>query len=253
MDTPSFPEDIYLYRQDEPNAGGARPLSQGDVFLNIPLLRAAKQDSRHQSKWVPQVKSGPKAIGILLTHPCSGRSRGTYELRESVSVAPVVRRPAGFEPPWHGYYEFFPLPALKGGEDYVADLAATCPVRSEYLHGHRIASLTSEGVAALFHRLALNSSRLDRIPDHFAAEANRLHFEMSLWELWATDRGTEHGFQNWLDEEFVGQHESDGETPIAGAPKSSGISRREVLVWNYEEIEEELQNFLRLASKPADV
>ena len=241
MDKPEFlPEESYLYRGDEPHIGGARPLTQGDVFVDIPLLRAAKPNSRHEGQWLAQVKSGPNALGMLVNHPCSSRSRTTHVLKESVSVAPVVRCPTGFEAPWDGYYEYFPLPQLRGGEDYVADLSAICPVRSEHLEGQRLACLTSEAIAALFHRLAMNSSRLDRVPDHFASEADRLHFEISLWETWATARG-EDGFQAWLDEEFGGQRLEDSEgQPVAGSAAPTGTTRREALLWSYEEIVEEL-------------
>jgi hypothetical protein len=51
----------------------------------------------------------------------------------------------------------------------------------------------------------LNSSRLDRIPDHFAPEADRLILEIDLWEMWVGTRAVETGFQEWLDGEFGGQ------------------------------------------------
>lgn len=246
MDAPSFlPADLYLYREDSPHAGGARPVSQGDVFVEMPLLRAAKPHPRHEGQWVPQVKSGPQALGMLTTHPCSSRSRTTHQLKESVSIAPVARCPPGFEPPWEGYYEFFPLPGLKAGEAYVADLSAVCPVRSELLANRRIACLSAEGLAALFHRLSLNSTRLDRIPDHFMSEAERLSYEMALWETWANARGSEEGFQAWLDEDFGGQPlEDEHGQQLAGTEEPTGTSRRDALRWNYPEIALELGHLL---------
>lgn len=153
-------EDPYLDRQDTPHVRQARPLSQGDVFVDIPLVRAAKHSETRANQFIAPTKIGPNALGMLVTHPCSSRSRSTHALKESVSIAPVRRCPKDFRPPWAGYYEYFPLPGLRDGEDYVADLAAICPVRSEYLSGHRIACLSTPGLAALFHRLAVNSSRL---------------------------------------------------------------------------------------------
>jgi hypothetical protein len=246
MNTPSFlPDDPYLYSDDAPHAGGARPLCQGDVFVDIPLLRAARPHAKHAGQWVPQVKSGTQALGILTTHPCSSRSRTTHRLKEAVSIAPVVRCPPGFESPWTGYYEFFPLPGLRDGEDYVADLSAVCPVRSDLLADRRIACLNAEGLAALFHRLSLNSTRLDRIPDHFRSEAERLSYEMTLWEMWANARGTEDGFQAWLDAEFGGQPlEDEHSEQLAGTEESTGTSRREALRWNYDEIKRELEQLL---------
>jgi len=96
MSTPGFlPPHPYLYRADTPHAGGARPISQGDVFVSIPLLRAAKPNPRHEGQWIAAVKSGEQALGMLTTHPCSSRSRTTHRLKESVSIAPVFRRAFG--------------------------------------------------------------------------------------------------------------------------------------------------------------
>ena len=82
--------------------------------------------------------------------------------------------------------QFFSLPGLKAGEDYVADLSAVCPVRSEALRGPPGSPVSgAQGLAALFHRLSLNAARLDRIPDHFKSEAERLSYEMALWKMWA--------------------------------------------------------------------
>src|SRR5271155_2505179 len=118
-------------------------------------------------------------------------------------------------------------------------------LRSEYLSGHRIACLSTDGLAALFHRLAVNSSRLDRISEHFAPEAERLSTEMDLWELWVGARDTEDGFQEWLDEEFSGQPiEDEHGQLVAGSAERTGTPRREVLRWNYEEIETELEQLL---------
>jgi hypothetical protein len=199
-----LPHELFLHRQDVPHVGGARPLSQGDVFLGIPLLRAAKEKERHPGQWTAQVKGVENALGMLVSHPCSSRSRTTHALKESVSVAPISRCPPGFAVPWTGYYEYFPLPGLREGADYVADLSAICPVRSGFLEAKRIACLTAEGLAALFYRLAVNFTRLDRMPDHYSAEADWLFSEMSLWEIWTVAKGTEVGFQSWLDGEFTG-------------------------------------------------
>ena len=246
MSTTSFlPPDPYLYRAHVPHAGGARPVGQGDVFLDVPLLRAAKPNLRHVGQWLASVKAGDQALGMLTTHPCSSRSRATDRLRESVTIAPVIRAPQGFEAPWTGYYEYFPLPGLRDGDNYVADLSAVCPVRSELLAGRRISCLNADGLAALFHRLSLHSTRLDRIPDHFKSEAERLSFEMALWEIWATARGTEDGFQTWLDDAFEGQPQENADREHGAATQEpTGTSRREALRWNFEEIKDELTRFL---------
>ncbi|HTU86781.1 MAG TPA: hypothetical protein VMF57_14475 [Solirubrobacteraceae bacterium] len=240
-----LPDDLYLYRQDAPHAAEARPIGQGDVFVDIPLVRAAQRKDRHPTQFTAPVKSGDKSLGIVVSHPCSSRSRSTHALKESVLLAPVVRCPDGFEAPWTGYYEYFPLPGLREDIDYVADLSAICPVRSAYLEGQRVACLTDKGLAALFYRLAVNFLRLDRIPDDYSAEAERLCYETNLWELWTRRKGTEEGFQAWLDEEFEGEAlEDETGNAVLGSEERFGISRRAGLRWHYEEIQGELEQEL---------
>lgn len=123
-----------------------------------------------------------------------------------------------------------------------------CPVGSEHLANRRIACLNAEGLAALFHRLSLNSTRLDRIPDHFKSEADRLSVEVDLWETWANARGTEEGFQTWLDGEFGGQpFEDEHGEQLAGTEERTGTSRRDGLRWNHAEVKRELEQFLGLS------
>jgi hypothetical protein len=236
-----FPDHPYRHRQDDPDVGSPRPMSQGDVFLDVPLAGPATPHPKHADQWQPQVRTGPKALGMIVTHSCAARSQVTHRLSPVLSVAPVVKCPAGFDPPWEGYFELFPLPALRGGQDYVAKLNEVCPVPSDALAGRRIACLTEEGMEALFHRLAVNAIRFPEVPAHFGIEARRITFEMDLWELWAQRAETEDGFQGWLDEPFGGQlsEDSDGHV-LEGSSVPSGQSRRELLVWNFDEVREEL-------------
>src|SRR5262245_16191575 len=129
-----FPDDPYLYREDEPHVGPARPISQGDVFVDIPLVGRAQPHPKQAGTWVtPKPRMGLGSLGLLIRHPCASRSQTTFRLNDAVSIAPVVRCPQGFGPPWDGYYSMLPLPALRGGEDYVAKLDEACPVASSAL------------------------------------------------------------------------------------------------------------------------
>lgn len=237
-----FPTAPYLYRTDEAHAGPVRPLSQGDVFVDIPLVGAAQRDPRQTGTWrAPKPRTGPKALGLFVTHPCASRSRETYQLAPFVSIAPVVKCPNNWGPPWEGWYEYFPLPRLRDGEDYVAKLGEACPVPSGALAVHRIACLSQEGLETLFHRLAMNSLRFPETPVHYETEAARLTNEINLWERWTAHYGTEEGFQGWLDEPFGGQPREDAEgNQVEGSAQASGESRRTVLVWNYDELSDEL-------------
>ena len=238
-----LPADLYLYREDEPLAGPHRPISQGDVFLDIPLVGPAQPHPKQEGTWVAsKPRTGPKALGLFVTHPCASRSRTTFALSPVVSIAPVVKCPQNWGPPWDGWYDYFPLPNLRDGVNYVAKLSEVCPVPTAALSGRRIACLTGQGLEALFHRLAMNALRFPETPVHYRTEAARLTNEITLWERWVDARGSEDGFQGWLDEPFGGQPRENamGEIiPESAVP--SGESRRAVLVWSFDEVAAELE------------
>ena len=228
------------YRQDNAHAAPARPFSQGDVFLNIPLAGPQRPTQNTPT-------NGSQGQGRAEGHRdhrhayvCSAEPKHS-SAESSMALAPVVKCPKGFDPPWDGYYELFPLPNLREGADYVAKLNEVCPVPSDALVGRRIASLNEDGLEALFHRLAMNSIRFPEVPAHFGFEAKRLTCEIDLWEAWTDHRDTEDGFQAWLDETFGGQVPEDANGKVVeGSALPSGRSRREVLVWNFDEIRDEL-------------
>jgi hypothetical protein len=235
-----YPTTPYLHHSDQPHAGPHRPLSQGDVFVDIPLVGAAYRDPKHGTWRAPKPRTGQDSLGLFVTHPCASRSQTTHKLAPCISVAPVVKCPSNWGPPWDGYYNFVPLPSLRDGQDYVAKLAEVCPVSSAALAGKRIACLSQEGLEALFHRLAMNSLRFPETPMHYETEAAKVTNEINLWERWTTRCGTGEGFQDWLDEPFEGQAREDANgSVIEGSREPSGQPRRAVLVWNYEELCEE--------------
>jgi len=149
--------------------------------------------------------------------------------------------PPNWGPPWDGYYNFAPLPGLRNGQNYVAKLGEACPVPTAALQGQRIAVLTTQGLEALFHRMAMNSLRFPETPMHYTVEAARVTHEVDLWEQWVTKCGSEEGFQEWLDRPFGGQPREDAAGDIIpGSAEPTGEPRRAVLAWNYAELCEEL-------------
>lgn len=224
-----LPEDPYLERADKPPVREARPICQGDVFVGLPHVRAAQEGKSTQ--WTARASYKPSALTLLVAHPCSSRSNRTHRLKDDITLAPIRKRPKGFDPPWSGHFELFPLPGLLGGEDFVADLSTIFPARAEYLvAANRVACLSKEGLAALLDRLAKNATRLqpEHVPGHFMSEAERLFFEFDLWEQWVAAKGTEENFQEWLD-----------------GPWGDASTRRQSLRMHFEEIEEQLQTELR--------
>lgn len=242
----AYPSEPYLYLGDEPHVGPNRPLSQGDMFVDIPLVGPAYPDAKQAGTWrTPKPRTGPNSLGLFVTHPCASRSQTTFKLAPSVSIAPVVKCPGGWGPPWDGYYDLVPLPGLRQDQDYVAKLGEVCSVPSEALEGHRIGCLNQDGLEAMFHRMAMNSLRFPETPMHYKTEAARLTNEITLWERWTACYSTEDGFQTWLDEPFEGQPREDADgNVIEGSEQATGETRRAVLVWNYEEVSRELDALL---------
>jgi len=79
---------------------------------------------------------------------------------------------------------------------------------------------------------------------HYVTEAQRVTTEIDLWERWVTETGAEDGFQEWLDEPFAGQSaEDENGNIVPDSAEPSGESRRSVLLWNREEVEEELDEY----------
>jgi hypothetical protein len=222
-----LPEDMYLAAADEPVVRPGRPICQGDIFMGLPIVRGAQEVKPKQ--WKSKAGFKPDALSMLVAHPCSSRSNATHRLKNDITLAPVIPAPAEWGTPWSGYYELFPLPNLRGGTDFVADLSRGFPVRPEYLADRRVACLSLHGLAALLDRLAKNATRLEpvHVPGHFLSEAERLFFEFELWEVWATARGTEDGFQEWLD-----------------GPWGESSTRRKSLRMHFEEIRASLEEEL---------
>jgi hypothetical protein len=94
-----YPDVPYLHRSEEPHAGPDRPLSQGDVFADIPLVGPAQRDLKQAGTWRARTRTGPNALGLFVTHPCAARSQTTHQLAPHVSIAPVVKCPAQLGPP----------------------------------------------------------------------------------------------------------------------------------------------------------
>ncbi len=63
------------------------------------------------------------------------------------------------------------------------------------------------------------------MPGHFASEAERLRMEFDLWEIWVMGRGSESGFQEWIEGDWL-----------------EGTTRRLAMRGHFEEMREALAN-----------
>jgi hypothetical protein len=214
-----YPSNPYRDRGDEPPQGGRRPVNQGDVFKNVPLIFGVSADGKARQK---------RKTTILLPHPCATRKGGSGRLNDLLCVSPVSRLSSvasEWGPPWEGHFALFPLPGLLNGEDWVADLGLAAIVRSEGLQESRIAVLSREGFTAFQARCAHNACRVEPDPVRLRNRAEDYWLEFDLWERWTEVLGTEDGFQSWLD---------------GPAPERPETARRDAIKLLYDEIRVEL-------------
>src|SRR5215207_3176852 len=121
-----LPPDLYHSLEEEGPASPNRPVGLGDVFRGLPRLTGAH--TSQPGVWKAKIKAGESELAMMIAHPCSGRT-AAYKLKQTLSFAPIKRRPSNWGPPWEGHYDFFPLTGLLEGEDYVVDLSEIFPVR----------------------------------------------------------------------------------------------------------------------------
>jgi hypothetical protein len=220
---PWLPEhSIYLELAGAPTARPARPLNQGDVFVDVPIATVGRDAEK------PKVNVGP---ALLLGHPCSihaGRRIIETQLVAAVRhKAEAVSGSRTLEPPWDSYYYLFPLPGLIDGEDFVADFRRVGTTHFKNLGDRRIACLTQDGWAALQRRWAWHTLRADLPLSSRSADLAGLWNELQLWEEWNSRDQAYEEFPVWL-----------GQPQEGGA--YAGTTRRDLMDYAMDELMDEL-------------
>lgn len=174
-----------------------RPLFQGDVFTDVPIVKAPAGGAFAQD---PRITVERRTVA-LLSFPCDvftpdgtiGRSQQVAVVRE----AEKLRVP----PDWQGAFTTCPLPNLFGdGKLWAADFGALSPVDRSYLTpDNRIACLSAWGWAYFRQRLSLCFTRALIALDPLIAVGDDTWQEIELWEEWNRRGQPVEGFQPWLD------------------------------------------------------
>jgi hypothetical protein len=189
-------EAIYLDR-GQPDCRPDRPLSQGDVFDGVPLPMITKHHPERETK---ELGRANLVTAVLLGHTCSIRGGSVdAQLQQLAQVRPKDEVDANFAPPYQRSYFLFPLPELKGNQDWVVDLRRVGTVATRYLYGRRIACLNHDGWVAFQRRVVWNQARVDVDSAQQRLRTLETWNEVELWEEWSRRRGTAQGFQEWLD------------------------------------------------------
>ena len=222
-----FPAGSPFHALGASAADSARPAFQGDVFTGVPLVYGVAFPGESGGGFrVPK----PRLKTVMLwPHPCATRTGNEGRLADLVAVCPVSRVSSAapdWRAPWEGRFSHFPLPGLEGGEDYVADLALSALVKPGYLTT-RIAQLTIDGLVALQRRLAFAATRHDPGYERVRPRAEHYWTEFELWGEWIDLKGGADGFQPWLEQP---------------SPERPGASRRERLLFDLEDLREEMRD-----------
>lgn len=188
---PPTAEEYYL------QASSSRPVFQGDVFRDVPLVKAKNGGSVARE---PNVSVERRMVAVL-QYPCDIYTAS--RLVKAQSVAPVVEAAkVGIPPDWDGAYEYAPLPDLLGdGVAYAVHLRAVANIDSSYLRmSERVRCLSQLGWAVFRQRKALCDTRALISLDDLVGIGSSTWCEVSLWQRWNEAGLPANEFQLWLDE-----------------------------------------------------
>jgi hypothetical protein len=177
-------------------AGLARPVMQGDIFTDVPFVKA-KRGSKISDD--PNVSAERRTVAVV-GYPCDIYVDG--KLARVQTVVPVIStEKIGIPFDWDGAFTLAPLPDLYGDDlMYAADLRVFANIDSFYLRAeNRVRCLSELGWAASRQRLGLSSTRLLNHLSDLVAVGAEVWQEMGLWQRWNETGREPASFQGWLD------------------------------------------------------
>lgn len=169
------PEELYLALGPDGNSP-CRPYLIGDVFDGVVIPNGAGGEKKRRV--------------AILQHPCSMRKDGV-NLKDSILVAKVSRRPALTADEWAGgYFGIMPLPGLEDSDNprrrdhaiEFGDLYIVSPGQLEA--AERIASLSPIGINLLLQRWVHYMSRVVVPTFTFDEATSPFYEEADLIEEW---------------------------------------------------------------------
>jgi hypothetical protein len=167
LESPDSIDDLY---RDRGSVSVAVPITQGDVFENVP---------------VPGLSEEPMTVQIVM-HPCSSRGQGA-QLRERVTVIPVTVFDQGISKrTWQRNFRLMLLPDLRNdGQNFAADFRDLAPARSSSLQlDKRIATLSANGILLLQQRLICANTRYVVDRPRLSEALGPIMTELEIQESW---------------------------------------------------------------------
>ncbi|MBI4493458.1 MAG: hypothetical protein HY690_11775 [Chloroflexi bacterium] len=174
-----------------------RPIFQGDVFRDGPIVKAQPGDRREVD---PRMSVERRTVAVI-GYPCEMYAQGVLTRVQSVAVVREAHK-LGVPENWLGAFGVCPVPDLFGdGALWAVDFRSISPVDRAYLRpDHRLACLTEWGWAYLRQRLALYYTRAAITIADLLEAGKPTWQETQLWQHWNESGRAPGEFQAWLDE-----------------------------------------------------
>lgn len=186
------PTRAEFFRQPSPS----RPLFQGDIFADVPIVKARAGGSPSTP---PNVTVERRTVA-LMGYPCDIYSGGVFARTQMVAVVREARK-VGVPDNWEGGFTACPLPDLfEDGALWAVDFLAVSPVDRSYLRTeNRIGCLSEFGWAFFRQRLVLCLTRTMIPLDPLEAVGKATWQEIEMWQEWNSRGHNTDEFQAWLD------------------------------------------------------
>lgn len=189
----SWPPTPEQYYRDAP---ASRPVFQGDVFDDVPVVKAKSAGNVAKDPNIVIERRMVASLGF----PCDIYDAGRLMKVQTVGVV-VDAAKAGIPAAWNGAFTFAPLPDLLGdGRMFAVDLRTAANIDASYLRtDRRIRSLSELGWASFRQRMALCDTRAMISFNSLLNIGAATWAELELWERWCEAGRDQAAFQQWLN------------------------------------------------------
>lgn len=178
-------------------APATRPVFQGDVFDDVPVVKAKSSGNVDRD---PNIVIERRMVATL-GFPCDIYAAGRLVKVQTVAAVTEAAK-AGIPDDWDGAFTFAPLPDLLGdGRMFAVDLRTAANIDASYLRpDRRVRCLSELGWAVFRQRMALCDTRALISFDALMKIGASTWAGLVLWERWCETGRDAAAFQQWLDE-----------------------------------------------------
>jgi len=183
-------------------APGPRPVFQGDIFDDVPIVKMGAGDTATSD---PKFPSPNRRSAAPILYPCDMVGPDNVSLVKAQPIALVydaAEKGLSIPPDWEGVLGVCPLPDLRGdGRMWVADFRRITTVERSYLKPERrVRCLSEYGWAVYRQRLVGALSRAVARVDDMLTVGRSTWVESQMEASWVAADRERRTFHKWLDE-----------------------------------------------------